>query len=67
MQAGEDPQLSRVRQELGPRVQSKIVRDYPYSVYFRRAPSHVRARVQVVRILHQARDVEAAFAEEDLS
>lgn len=65
--AGEDPQLARDREELGPQVQSKMVLEYPYMVYFRRAPAPVGTRIQAIRILHQARDVETALAEDEPS
>jgi len=61
--AGEDPQLGRARPELGTGIRSKVVLEYPYLVYFRNAPATGPAPVQIVRILHQSRDVEAAFAE----
>ena len=63
--ASEDPQLGRGRDELGPNVRSKVVLDYPYLVYFRPAPPHAGTRIQVIRVLHQARDVEHVFAQED--
>jgi plasmid stabilization system protein ParE len=59
--AGEDPLLGRARSELGEHLRSKIVLEYPYLVYFRASP---RGRVEIVRILHQARDVETAFRED---
>ena len=62
--AGEDPQLGRSRPELGLSVRSKVVLEYPYLIYFRPAPPRVRVRVQIIRILHQARDVESVFSEE---
>lgn len=62
--AGEDPQLGRNRPELGPEVRSKVVLEYPYMIYFRIAPATVQARVEILRILHQRRDVKAAFRED---
>jgi plasmid stabilization system protein ParE len=56
--------LGRHRPELGPDVRSKVVLDYPYLVYFRPAPRAARVRVQVVRVLHQARDLDRAFSED---
>lgn len=65
--AGEDPQLSCSRDELGSDFRSKVVLEYPYLVFFRPSPPDSGFRVQVIRILHQAQDVEAAFSEDERS
>jgi plasmid stabilization system protein ParE len=65
--AGEDPQLGRNRPDLGPGVRSKLVLEYPYLIYFRLTPPGGRARVEILRVLHQARDVEGAFSRDPLT
>lgn len=65
--AGDDPELGRHRPDLGAEVRSKVVLEYPYAIYYRHAPSRLRARVQVIRVLHQARDVGGAFSEDPVT
>jgi plasmid stabilization system protein ParE len=57
---GKDPRLGRDRPELGVGVRSKIVLEYPYLIFFRPTP---RGDADVIRVLHQARELEAAFRE----
>ena len=59
--AGEDPQLGEARPDLGTGIRSKRVLQYRFRVYFRPASPRSHARVQIIRILHQAQDVDRAF------
>lgn len=52
--ATSNPATGRTHPELGPGVRSKLVRGYPYSVYYR----GVEGRTQILRVLHQRRNVE---------
>ena len=60
-QAANEPGAGRDRSELGAGVRSKLVRRYPYVVYFRIAAPGVGFQIQVTRILHQRREVETVF------
>jgi len=42
--AGVDPQLGRQRPELGAEIRTKIVLEYPYTVYFRISPGNFTVR-----------------------
>ena len=58
--AGADPGIGRKRSDIEAGLYSKPVRRYPYTIFYRLAPPGAGFRIEVARILHQRRDVEAA-------
>jgi toxin ParE1/3/4 len=63
--AGADPRIGRARNDIKPGLRSNPVRRYPYTIIFRVAPPGAGSRIEVVRVLHQRRDVEASLSEDD--
>lgn len=61
--AGADPGIGRPRKAIEPDLRSKPVRRYPYTIFYRLARPGAGFRVEVLRILHQRSDMEAALAE----
>lgn len=62
--AGEDPETGRARPDIRPGVRVKLVRGYPFAVYFRIAQPGAAFRVQILRILHQRRSVDPRALED---
>jgi plasmid stabilization system protein ParE len=57
---GADPGIGKQRSDIETGLYSKPVRRYPYTIFYRLAPPGAGSRIEVARILHQRRDVEAA-------
>jgi plasmid stabilization system protein ParE len=61
--AGLDPGIGRRRKAINPGLHNKLVRRYPYTIFYRLARTESGFSVEVLRILHQRSDTEAALAD----